>query len=240
MKSRSRNSRREHHLLGGLAGSLAKGFAGSLFNKGFSTLKQNSGPLMSAFKAFIQHKHPEAFSSSRQPTPGPATAAPMSTASAMRRGGNVSKRSRTSMQSFEGESFPRPIKHTEMTRIVEQELHKNLKKHIPTMRRDFERLVGSETHGTIEREPSLRRMRARASQIEDAIPHHGYTRTKAATGKWIQEAIHNPGALHKTLGVPSGKKIPLSLLEKAEHSRNPTTRRRAQLAETLRGFHKGR
>ena len=52
--------------------------------------------------------------------------------------------------------------------------------------------------------------------------------------KWIQKAIKHKGALHKALGVPEGKKIPAKKLEKAEHSKNPTTRRRAVLAETLK------
>jgi hypothetical protein len=50
---------------------------------------------------------------------------------------------------------------------------------------------------------------------------------------WIAGAIKKPGALHKELGVPSGKKIPKKKLEKAEHSKNPTLRKRAVLAETL-------
>lgn len=150
------------------------------------------------------------------------------------------KKIHTTIESYEGESFPKPMKHHEMTRIIEEQLSKHLKKHMPTLRQDYKRLVGSETHGTLEREPSLRRLKAPASQIRDAKPQHSYERKKAASGKWIQEAIQKPGALHKTLGVPAGKKIPMSLIEKAEHSRNPTTRRRAQLAETLRGFHKGR
>ncbi len=56
--------------------------------------------------------------------------------------------------------------------------------------------------------------------------------------KFIQKAIKHPGALHKSLGVPKGKKIPEAKLEKAEHSKNPTLRKRAQLAETLRGLKK--
>lgn len=54
---------------------------------------------------------------------------------------------------------------------------------------------------------------------------------------WIKDATKNKGALHKSLGVPQGKKIPLSKIHKAEHSNNPTLRKRAQLADTLRGFH---
>lgn len=51
---------------------------------------------------------------------------------------------------------------------------------------------------------------------------------------FIQKAIKHPGALHKQLNVPKGKKIPASKLEKAAHSKNPTLRKRAVLAETLK------
>ena len=33
--------------------------------------------------------------------------------------------------------------------------------------------------------------------------------------KWIQKAIKKPGALHKELGVPTGKKIPSAKLAAA-------------------------
>ena len=36
-----------------------------------------------------------------------------------------------------------------------------------------------------------------------------------AKEKWIQGAIKKPGALHKELGVPEGKKIPAKKLEAA-------------------------
>jgi len=55
--------------------------------------------------------------------------------------------------------------------------------------------------------------------------------------KWIQKAIKHPGALHRDLGVPEGKKIPLSKLEKAAKG-SGTTARRARLAMTLRKLHK--
>ena len=61
----------------------------------------------------------------------------------------------------------------------------------------------------------------------------------AKSGKnWIKNAI-NPetkGSLHRTLGVPEGKKNNEKKLEKAEHSKDPLTRKKANLAETLRGF----
>ncbi|HNC88727.1 MAG TPA: hypothetical protein PL000_07235 [Anaerolineales bacterium] len=56
--------------------------------------------------------------------------------------------------------------------------------------------------------------------------------------KWIQGAIEHPGVLHKELGVKPGKKIPESKLKKAEHSKNPTLKKRAVLAETLKSFKK--
>jgi hypothetical protein len=55
---------------------------------------------------------------------------------------------------------------------------------------------------------------------------------------WIQNAIHNPGALHRELHVPEGEKIPAKKLAKAEHSNNPTEKHRAILADTLQGLHK--
>lgn len=54
--------------------------------------------------------------------------------------------------------------------------------------------------------------------------------------KWIAGAIRHPGALHRSLGVPQGEKIPRSKLESASHSDDPTLRRRANLAKTLGGF----
>ena len=56
--------------------------------------------------------------------------------------------------------------------------------------------------------------------------------------KWIKGAIKHPGALHKELGVPKGKKIPEKKLKKAEHSKNPKERKRAVLAKTLKGLTK--
>jgi len=55
---------------------------------------------------------------------------------------------------------------------------------------------------------------------------------------WIAGAIKKPGALRKTLGVKKGEKIPAAKLKKAEHSKNPKTRKRAILAETLKKMHK--
>lgn len=56
--------------------------------------------------------------------------------------------------------------------------------------------------------------------------------------KFIQKAIKKPGALRKALHVKKGENIPESKLEKAEHSKNPTMRKRAVLAETLKHMKK--
>jgi len=57
--------------------------------------------------------------------------------------------------------------------------------------------------------------------------------------KWIQDAHIKKGALRKQLHVKKGEKIPEKKLEKAEHSKNPTTRKRAVLAETFKEMKKG-
>jgi hypothetical protein len=54
---------------------------------------------------------------------------------------------------------------------------------------------------------------------------------------WISGAIKHPGALHKELGVPQGQKIPAKKLATARNSKNPTLRKRANLARTLGSFH---
>lgn len=50
---------------------------------------------------------------------------------------------------------------------------------------------------------------------------------------WIKKDIKKPGALHKALGVKPGKKIGEAKIKKAEHSKNPKTKKRTILAETL-------
>ena len=50
--------------------------------------------------------------------------------------------------------------------------------------------------------------------------------------KWIQSAIKHPGALHKELGIPEGKKIPKKKLKAAE-KKGGIEGKRAHLAETL-------
>jgi hypothetical protein len=57
-----------------------------------------------------------------------------------------------------------------------------------------------------------------------------------AKEKWIQGAIKKPGALHKELGVPEGKKIPEKKLEAA--AKKPGKEgKRARLAVTLEKMH---
>jgi hypothetical protein len=51
--------------------------------------------------------------------------------------------------------------------------------------------------------------------------------------------IKHPGSLRKALKVPEGENIPEKKLESAEHSDNSKLRKRAILAETMRGWKKG-
>ena len=51
---------------------------------------------------------------------------------------------------------------------------------------------------------------------------------------WIKGAIKRPGALRRKLKVPPGKKITTAQLNKASRSKNPRTRRQANLAKTLK------
>jgi hypothetical protein len=53
--------------------------------------------------------------------------------------------------------------------------------------------------------------------------------------KWIQKAIKHPGALHKSLGVPAGQKIPANKLAKAAGASGKLGQR-ARLAQTLGGM----
>jgi len=50
---------------------------------------------------------------------------------------------------------------------------------------------------------------------------------------WMAGAVKKPGALHRQLGVPQGKKIPASKLAAAAKSKNPLERKRAALAKTF-------
>lgn len=52
---------------------------------------------------------------------------------------------------------------------------------------------------------------------------------------WIKSAIQKPGALHRQLKVPAGKKIPASKLAKAA-DKGGKLGRRARLAQTLKSF----
>jgi len=55
---------------------------------------------------------------------------------------------------------------------------------------------------------------------------------------WIQKAIKRPGALHRALDVPEGKKIPAKKMKKALHSTNTRVRQEANMARTLSGLRK--
>jgi hypothetical protein len=53
---------------------------------------------------------------------------------------------------------------------------------------------------------------------------------------WIKGAIKHPGALHRQLGVPQGKKIPAGKLAAAA-KKGGKIGARARLAQTLKKLH---
>ena len=55
--------------------------------------------------------------------------------------------------------------------------------------------------------------------------------------KWIGKMHMKKGALHKELGVPTGKKIPAKKLNAAA-KKGGLEGKRAKLAKTLESFHK--
>jgi len=57
--------------------------------------------------------------------------------------------------------------------------------------------------------------------------------------KFIQKAIKHPGALHRELGVPMGKKIPASKIRAAAR-KGGKLGQRARFAETLGKMRKGK
>jgi hypothetical protein len=57
--------------------------------------------------------------------------------------------------------------------------------------------------------------------------------------KWIKGAIKKPGALHRQLGVPAGKKIPPKTLATAAE-KGGKLGQRARLAQTLKRLRSGR
>lgn len=97
---------------------------------------------------------------------------------------------------------------------------------------------GNKTLGTVSN-PQL------AAQIKAAIGKGEMSLAGSELGeekgeKWIQKAIDpsKKGALRKKLGAKEGEPIPAGKLEKATHSKDPTTARQARLAQTLRKINK--
>lgn len=69
-------------------------------------------------------------------------------------------------------------------------------------------------------------------QSTEGLCYGGRAKKAHGGGKWIQKAIKKPGALHKQLGVPEGKKIPEGKLEEAAE-KGGKLGKRARLAQTL-------
>jgi len=64
-------------------------------------------------------------------------------------------------------------------------------------------------------------------------------RLLARKGNWIKDATKNKGTLHRALGVPEDQKIPVAKIrDAAKNHKDPGIRKKANLALTLRKFHK--
>lgn len=59
----------------------------------------------------------------------------------------------------------------------------------------------------------------------------------AKNKNWIASATKNKGGLHKSLGVPKGKKIPANKIAAAA-KKGGKVGKQARLAQTLKGFKK--
>lgn len=64
-----------------------------------------------------------------------------------------------------------------------------------------------------------------------------YGKSSGGGKKFIQGAIKHPGALHKALGVPMGKKIPAKKMNAAA-KKGGLMGQRARFAKTLAKLHK--
>lgn len=76
--------------------------------------------------------------------------------------------------------------------------------------------------------------KAQPTQIK---PGDMYNTMMKKKKNWIAGAISKPGALHRELGVPQGKKIPPKKLAAAT-KKGGKEGKRARLAQTLKSFHK--
>jgi hypothetical protein len=72
--------------------------------------------------------------------------------------------------------------------------------------------------------------------IRKMVKPEARTGKKDGGEKWIQKAIKHPGALHKSLHVKEGEKIPAKKLEKAAE-KGGKLGKRARLAQTLKRMH---
>ena len=68
-------------------------------------------------------------------------------------------------------------------------------------------------------------------------PRRRIARAKAKAGerKWMAGAVKHPGALHESLGVPQGQKIPAEMLQ-PKPGDSGLTRKRKALARTFRRY----
>lgn len=98
---------------------------------------------------------------------------------------------------------------------------------------------GRKSGGRVSDAAQDKKMIASMIHKHEAHDHKGAKETKFAKGGSLDGLKDmKKGALRKSLHVKEGEKIPEKKLEKAEHSDNPTLRKRAVLARTMRSWKK--
>ena len=85
----------------------------------------------------------------------------------------------------------------------------------------------------------MRKVGAKGAPTKEAFVKSAKTAKMAKGGKFIQEAIKKPGALHEQMGIPKGKKIPAKALAKAAKAPGKLGQR-ARFAQVRKGFKKGK
>jgi hypothetical protein len=58
-------------------------------------------------------------------------------------------------------------------------------------------------------------------------------RSKKESNDWMEDAVKNPGYLHKALKIKQDRDIPISRIDKATHSSNQKIAKAANLAKTF-------
>jgi hypothetical protein len=80
--------------------------------------------------------------------------------------------------------------------------------------------------------------RLRRNGVAYPDPHCYGGEVKMKSGGGIHIKAENKGKLHREMGIPAGKKIPLKAMKKAEKGASPAEEKRLNFAINARGWNK--